>query len=103
MRSNGMAARSVRPLFHGERVGVRGYGCSIGHNPSPRSRKRDPTSPHGRGEAHFAVTSAAMNLLIPRLEIALAVITPLRSARRTIAGRLFLIAGARLLASRPLH
>src|SRR5712664_1047708 len=39
----------VRPLSLWERVGVRGYGPSIGRNPSPGSL-RDPTSPCGRGE-----------------------------------------------------
>jgi hypothetical protein len=30
-----MAAVKVRPLSHGERVGVRGYGLSMDLNPSP--------------------------------------------------------------------
>src|SRR4029077_184756 len=42
-------------------------------------------------------------LFIPRLEIALAVITALRTARRGIAVRLPLVARARLLAAGPLH
>src|SRR5258705_12928758 len=36
--------------FDRERVGVRGYGLSMGCNPSPGSL-RDPTSPNGRGES----------------------------------------------------
>src|SRR5437879_6992281 len=44
------SAMELRPLSHGERVGVRGYGLSIGPNPSP-GLLRNPTSPYGRGES----------------------------------------------------
>jgi hypothetical protein len=32
-----IAASPVRPLSHGERAGVRGYGLSMEQNPSPGS------------------------------------------------------------------
>jgi len=34
------AASAARSLSHGERVGVRGYGLSIGRNPSPGASRR---------------------------------------------------------------
>src|SRR5258708_1831553 len=35
--SRALAAKEARPLSHRERVGVRGYGLSMGRNPSPGS------------------------------------------------------------------
>ena len=43
-----MDSFSLSPLFRGERVGVRGYGLSLGQNPSPELL-RNSTSPDGRG------------------------------------------------------
>src|SRR5260370_6838097 len=37
-KSSTVAAPKVRPLSHGERAGVRGYGLSMGRNPSPGSQ-----------------------------------------------------------------
>jgi hypothetical protein len=37
MRLSLIAAKKVRPLSHGERVGVRGYGLTMEQNPSPGS------------------------------------------------------------------
>src|SRR5450759_913866 len=36
--------REVHSLSHGERVGVRGYGLSLDHNPSPGSQVRSDLS-----------------------------------------------------------
>jgi hypothetical protein len=54
----------------GERVGVRGYGLSKEHNPSPGSHLRcDPTSPT-RGEVHQACGPAIPNSIYPGRNIA---------------------------------
>src|SRR5882672_10475451 len=88
------------------RVGVRGYGLSIVRNPSPGSL-RDPTSPNGRGETRLVASSDPkfmdQTLLVPRLQIALAVIAALRAPRRAVAAGFGLVAGARLLAAGALH
>src|ERR1700674_3382292 len=84
--------------FDRERVWVRGYGLSIGRNPSPGSLC-DPTSPFGRGEPELAAGSdskfMARTLLVPRLQIALAVIAALRTPWRAVAAGFGLIARAR--------
>src|ERR1700730_8885237 len=54
----------VCPLSLWERVGVRGYGLSIGRNPSPGSLG-DPTSPYGRGAALPAVRSDPTSTITP--------------------------------------
>ena len=38
--TSGAATTTVRPLSHGERAGVRGYGLSIKRNPSPGAARR---------------------------------------------------------------
>src|ERR1700730_1135133 len=59
--SEDIATTPVRPLSHGEGVGVRGYDLSMGPNPSPEllrtalARCRgNSTSPDGRGETELA-------------------------------------------------
>src|SRR6266851_4592617 len=90
----------------GERVGVRGYGLSIGRNPSPGSLC-DPTSPFGRGETELAAGSdskfMARTLLVPRLQIALAMIAAQRTPWRAVAAGFGLIARARFVAAGALH
>ena len=44
-----ISTKLVCSLSHRERGGVRGYGLSLGRNPSP-ARKMLATSPHGRGD-----------------------------------------------------
>src|SRR5947199_408726 len=53
--------------------------------------------------SHSARKATSVQSLVSRLEIALAVIAALGAARRAVAGILFLIAGARLLAAGALH
>src|SRR6185295_16768199 len=48
-------------------------------------------------------TTRMVQLLVPRRQIALAVIAPLGAARRAVAVGLFLVAGAGLLAAGALH
>src|SRR3954467_5273068 len=48
-------------------------------------------------------TTRIAQLLVPRRQIALAVIAALGTARRAVAGGLILVAGARLVAAGALH
>src|SRR5260221_986171 len=48
-------------------------------------------------------TTRIGQLLVARLQVALAVIAALRAARRAVAARLFLVAGAGFLAAGALH
>src|SRR5258708_15030698 len=57
----------------------------------------------GRARGRFEASTHGQSLLVPRLEVALAVIPALRTARRAVAVGLGLVAGARLLAAGALH
>src|SRR5258708_19143751 len=57
----------------------------------------------GRARGRFEASTHGQSLLVPRLEVALAVIAALRTARRAVAVGLGLVAGARLLAAGALH
>jgi hypothetical protein len=68
-----------------------------------RIASSDPTSPNGRGETVFAVTSRFIILFFPRPKIALAVIAAFGTPWRAEAARFFIVAGTRLFAASPLY
>src|SRR5882757_6214875 len=58
-RTADISVTSVRPLSHGERAGVRGYGLSMNPNPSPGASRRPlpmgeviPSTPHRQRAIH---------------------------------------------------
>src|SRR6185312_5764413 len=87
-----------------DRVGI-GVHKDVEHGLAEAIRGRADVARGRRGQIAALQSSAdhAHRLLIPRLQVALAVIAALGTARRAITGILFFVARPRLLAAGALH